>query len=97
MDVMLHVTSRKAGFIALPIMRALRRGRMDWACFITNDGAELLRDGAFVEALASAGRAVVCEHSWQASGGNSDNCPIERGSQTINSTMMAEADRVVSL
>ncbi len=97
MEVMVHVTSRKAGFIAVPIMRALGRGSIDWACFVTNDGAELLRQPAFLEALGTAGRAVVCEHSWEQSGGNADSCPMERGSQTINSTMMADAERLVSL
>ncbi len=94
---MLHVTSREAVAVAIPLMRALHRGGADWACFVTNDGAELLRDAGFVAALQSAGRAVVCEHSWEAAGGKAEDCPIERGSQTINSAMMAEADRVVSL
>ena len=96
MDVMLHVTSPEAGVVAIPLMKALGRGGVDWACFVTNDGTELLREEAFVEALQSAGRAVVCEHSWEAFGGSAGDCPIERGSQTINSAMMAEADRVVS-
>lgn len=97
MQVMLHVTSREAGRIAVPLMNALGRGGLDWACFVTNDGAELLRDEAFLKALQSAGRAVVCEHSWEGVGGAAANCPIERGSQTINSAMMGEAERLVSL
>ena len=97
MEIMLHVTTREAGGLAIPLMRALGRANIDWACFVTNDGAELLADSAFVAALGSAGRTVVCEHSWEAGGGSPETCPIERGSQTINSTMMAEADRVVSL
>lgn len=97
MDIMLHITHRGAGAIALGLMRALGRSKVEWGCFVTNDGAELLREAGFVEALAPAARAVVCEHSWQACGGSAGDCPIEKGSQTINSTMMADAEHVVSL
>jgi len=97
MEIMLHITSRDAGKLAVPLMRALSRAEVSWSCFMTNDGAELLRERAFTDALSGADRAVVCEHSWEKLANNGENCPIERGSQTINSTMMAEAERLVSL
>jgi hypothetical protein len=97
MEVMVHVTSRDAASVAAPLMRALTRGGAPWGCFFTNDGVRMLRDGDFIDALAGAERAVVCEHSWDMAGGTADDCPIERGSQTINSVMMAEAARLVSL
>lgn len=97
MDVMVHVTTPESGPIASPLMRALSRAGIDWGCFVTNDGVRLLRDDAFVTALAGARRAVVCEHSWEKAGGTAPDCPIELGSQTINSAMMADAARLISL
>ncbi len=97
MEIIVHVTSQNALAIATPLMRALTRGGVTWGCFVTNDGVALLRDGDFIEALSGAARAVACEHSWEKVGGTAADCPIERGSQTINSTMMAEAERLVSL
>ena len=97
MEIMLHITSRDAGALATALMRALSRAEVSWGCFVTNDGAELLRDSKFTDALGGAGRAVVCEHSWKKLVNAPQNCPVEQGSQTINSTMMAEAERLVSL
>ncbi len=97
MDIMVHVTTKDAAAVAPPLMRALNRAGVSWGCFVTNDGVVLLREPDFIEALSGATRSVACEHSWEKAGGASADCPIERGSQTINSTMMAEAERLVSL
>lgn len=96
MDVMVMITTRDSGRIAVPLMQALSRAGATWGCFFTNDGVELLLDDACRTAVKSAQRAVTCEHSWVAAsiGGA---CPVELGSQTINSAMMTEAGRVVSL
>ncbi len=96
MDVMLHVSSEDSAAIALSLARACGRAGIKWGCFLTNDGVKVLGDGAFVDALGSAERAAVCEHSWHLKMGDAD-CPIETGSQTVNSAMMAEAERVISL
>lgn len=94
---MVHVTTPEGGPIAIPLMHALTRAGAGWGCFVTNDGVRLLRDDAFVAALAGASRAVVCERSWEKAGGTANDCPIELGSQSINSAMMADAARLVSL
>jgi hypothetical protein len=39
---------------------------------------------------------VVCEESWHRFCSGLD-CPVENGSQTINSALMAEAEKVVAL
>ena len=41
-------------------------------------------------------RAVVCEESWHRFCGKA-SCPVELGSQTVNSALMGEAKKVVSL
>ncbi len=96
MDVMLHVSSADAAPAVLSLARACARAHIKWGCFFTNDGVRALADAALVDALSGAERAAVCEHSWQQVMGDGEP-PIEAGSQTVNSAMMAEADRVVSL
>ncbi len=96
MDVLIHMSSREATGLAVNLADALTRRGADWACFLTNDAVTAADTPAFVEAVKSASRAVVCEHSWDQHMTGRDN-PFERGSQTINSALMAEADRVVSL
>lgn len=97
MDVMVHLTTRDSGVIALALMHALERAGTSWECFVTNDGAELLKNGDIIAAMNVGNRAVVCEKSWDKLDNKPANCPIELGSQTINSAMMANAARVVSL
>ena len=96
MDVMLTITTRESGPIAVPLMQALSRAGVTWGCFFTNDGVELILDDVCQMAVKSAQRAVICEHSWAGASIGGD-CPVELGSQTINSAMMTEAGRVVSL
>lgn len=96
MEVMMHVSSADAGRAVLSLARACVRARIKWGCFFTNDGVRALTDAALVDVLAGAERAAVCEHSWQQVMGDGVP-PIEAGSQTINSAMMAEAARVISL
>ncbi|HEC90194.1 MAG TPA: hypothetical protein ENI55_00860 [Alphaproteobacteria bacterium] len=97
MDVMVHISSADGAAVAGPLMRALTRAGGAWGCFVTNDGVRLLDDDGIIEAMSGAARAVVCERSWEKTGRAVADCPIEKGSQTINSAMMAEARRLVSL
>ncbi len=97
MEIMVHISSGDGIAVAAPLMRALTRAKVAWGCFLTNDGVRLLDDDGIIEALGGAARAVVCERSWEKAGGAAADCPVERGSQTINSAMMAETRRLVSL
>lgn len=96
MDVLLHITSPQAAPIAAALGHALSEKGASWGCFLTNDGVTVLTDPAFEAALKSAARVAVCEHSWDLHMAGQE-CPAERGSQTVNSALMAEAARVVSL
>jgi hypothetical protein len=96
MDVLLHVTTPDAARIAAPLARALTAKGARWACFLTNDGVRALDDAGFAAALTRAERVSVCEHSWQQHMAGRA-CPAEPASQTVNSALMAEAKRVVSL
>ena len=96
MDVLLHITHPNAVHIATPLARALNTRGVSWACFLTNDGVKVLGDAEFKATLSGAARVAVCEHSWDLHMTGQD-CPAEQGSQTINSALMAEAAKVVSL
>ena len=96
MQMMFHVTTENAAPLVAPLAAACARAGISWGCFFTNDGVKVLADTAFVGVLAGADKAVVCEHSWHQFMGAAA-CPVELGSQTINSAMMAEAEKVVSL
>ena len=96
MDVLLHITTPDSARLAAPLGRALSRAGASWGVFLTNDGVKVLDDAGAAEAFADAARVAVCEHSWDIHAAGRA-CPVERGSQTVNSAMMAEADRVVSL
>ncbi len=94
--VFLHVATPEGGPIAAALARACARAGKSWSCFLTNDGVRALADPAIVAALKPGVRAVVCEHSWHQHMGGAA-CPLELGSQTVNSALMAEAGRVVSV
>ncbi len=96
MDVLLHITTPDAAPVAAAIGRALSAEGANWGCFLTNDGVTVLNDAGFVDAAKDAERIAVCEHSWDLHMAGQD-CPAERGSQTVNSALMAEAGQVVSL
>ncbi len=96
MDVLLHITAAQAAPIAGALGRAFSAQGATWACFLTNDGVKVLDDEAFNAARTGAVRVAVCEKSWDIHMAGRD-CPVERGSQTVNSGLMAEAARVVSL
>jgi hypothetical protein len=96
MEILFHVSCPEAKPLLAGLAAACHRAGAPYGCFFTNDGVRVLDDGDIVALLAGATRAVVCEHSWSAHMGKAD-CPVETGSQTVNSAMMAEARRVVSL
>jgi len=96
MDVLLHVTTPDAVRIALALGHALSERGATWGCFLTNDGVKALGDAAFLATIEGAQRVAVCEHSWDLHMAGQP-CPVEKGSQTINSALMGDADKVVSL
>jgi len=96
MDVLLHLTTPDAVRIAKPLASALSRQGVTWSCFLTNDGVTALSDAEFLGVSEGAERIAVCEHSWDLHMAG-QTCPVETGSQTINSQLMAEAAKVVSL
>lgn len=95
MDILLHITTPAAAPVAAALGRALSAKGASWAAFLTNDGVKVLGDPVFTAACAGAERVAACEHSWDLH--MTGDCPVERGSQTVNSGLMAEADRVISL
>lgn len=95
MKILFHVSTPDGGALLLPLAQAARRAGASFGAFFTHEGVLGLKDAALVAAL-SGRRAVVCEESWHRFCPGLD-CPVENGSQTINSALMGEAERVVSL
>ncbi len=96
MDVLLHLTTPDSARIAAPLGHALTERGATWGCFLTNDGVTALADADFLAASKKAERIAVCETSWDMHM-QGRTCPAEKGSQTINSALIAEAAKVVSL
>lgn len=95
MDILFHVSTEAGAQVLAPLARACRRGNHAFAAFFTHEGVRALRDADVQAALAGA-RAVVCEESWHRFCADAA-CPAELGSQTVNSALMGEARKVVSL
>lgn len=96
MNILFHVSTAAGGALLLPLAQAAQRAGASFAAFFTHEGVLGLKTDALVAALKSSERAVVCEESWHRFCPGLD-CPVENGSQTINSGLMAEADKVVAL
>lgn len=96
MNILFHVTTAGGGTLLAPLSRAAARKQASIAAFFTHEGVLGLKDPSLLDALAGAERTVVCEESWHRFCPGLD-CPVELGSQTANSALMAEADKVVAL
>lgn len=95
MDILFHVSTEAGAQFLLSLARACRRGNHVFAAFFTHEGVRALLDAELRAALEGS-RAVVCEESWHRFCGQAA-CPAELGSQTVNSALMGEARKVVSL
>lgn len=95
MNILFHVSTAAGGRLLHPLALAAQRANASFAAFFTHEGVMGLKDADLRAALAGS-RAVVCEESWHRFCHGLD-CPVEQGSQTINSSLMGEAERVVSL
>lgn len=96
MEILFHVSTSEGGRFLLPLAESCRRTGCAFGAFFTHEGVLGLKDRSLQTALKGAVQAVVCEESWHRFCGELA-CPIEQGSQTINSALMGEAKRVVSL
>jgi hypothetical protein len=96
MEILFHVSTAGGGQLLTPLAAAAARAGVDFGAFFTHEGVIGLGDPALLAALAPARRAVVCEESWHLFCPGLP-CPVEAGSQTINSVLMGAAKKVVSL
>ena len=98
MDILFHVATEAGAQVLLPLAQACRRGGHAFGAFFTHEGVRGLLNADLQAALrgSCAARVVVCEESWHRFCGEAA-CPVELGSQTVNSALMGEAKKVVSL
>ena len=96
MKILLEVSSGEAASVLLPLTRACDRNAVSWSCFFTGDGVKTLARDDVVATIERAATATACEVSWERYMGDKP-CPVEIGSQTNNSAMVGDVDKVVSL
>jgi hypothetical protein len=96
MDLLFHVSTAAGGRLLLPLVLAGQRAGCRIGAFFTHEGVLGLKDTDLTATLGSIERAVVCDESWHKFCPGL-GCPVEAGSQTINSALIGEAGKVVSL
>lgn len=96
LDLLIVLSTDRAAGVFVPLARAAARRRVVLGCFFTNDGVKLLADAAVQDVMRNASVAVACEHSWERNM-KGVSCPVDLGSQTDHSALVAQAARVVAL
>jgi hypothetical protein len=96
MKILFEVSSGDAASVLVPLARACDRNAVTWCCFFTGDGVKTLAHDDVLATIARADKAAACEVSWERYMGD-EPCPVEIGSQTNNSAMVGDVDKIVSL
>ncbi len=97
MKIMFEVSSADAADILVSLARACDRNALTWGCFFTGDGVKTLtREDVLATVEGGAAKAAACEVSWERHMGTRSS-PVEIGSQTNNSAMVGDFDKIVSL
>lgn len=96
MELMFLVSEGRAAELMVPMLRACERRGTAFGCFFTNDGVRALAHDELCRLMRFARQAVACELSWERYMAGRE-CPVELGSQTNSSAMVAEARHVVSI
>ncbi len=96
MKILFEVSSGDSANVLVPLARACDRNAVTWSCFFTGDGVKTLARDDVVAMVAGATKATACEVSWERHMGDQP-CPVEIGSQTNNSAMVGDVDKIVSI
>ncbi|NNG12953.1 MAG: hypothetical protein HKM88_06855 [Halobacteria archaeon] len=96
MNILFEVSSGDAADVLVPLARACDRNAVAWSCFFTGDGVKALARDDVLATVAGAAKAAACEVSWERYMGEKP-CPVEIGSQTNNSAMVGDTDKIISL
>ena len=98
-DVLIVVSSKRAGPFFRGMAAALERAGCSWSVFLTHNGVQLVAEPWFTDTVKSSHEAVMCAESWSSNESLQslpDDSPIVVGSQTNHAGMVADASRVVS-
>ncbi len=96
MNILFEVSSGDAADVLVPLARACDRNAVAWSCFFTGDGVKTLARDDVLATVTGAAKAAACEVSWERYMGEKP-CPVEIGSQTNNSAMVGDTDKIISL
>jgi len=96
MKILFEVSSGESANVLVPLARACDRNAVTWSCFFTGDGVKTLAREEVRATVAGALKAMACEVSWERHMGDQP-CPVKIGSQTNNSAMVGDVDKIVSI
>ena len=96
MKILFEISSGDAASVLVPLAQACDRNAVTWGCFFTGDGVKTLARDDVLATIPGAAKAAACEVSWERYMGDLP-CPVEIGSQTNNSAMVGDAEKIVSL
>ncbi|MES2406424.1 MAG: hypothetical protein V4528_03785 [Pseudomonadota bacterium] len=96
MEMLFVISTDRGSHVLAPLAHACIRKGIAWSCFFTNDGVRILAETDIKNLMGVANQAIACEHSWQRFMAT-ENCPVELGSQTNHSALLAHAARVITL
>ena len=96
MKFLFEITSKDAAKILVPMASACNRAGISWSCFFTGEGVLCLSNEEANKVIKTATLAIVCEISWETHIGET-TCPVKLGSQTNNSEIVGDCDKIISL
>ena len=94
--VLFVISHQNASKVFEPLAMSCIRQNISYECFFTGIGVKNLNESALEYVIQSAQKSIVCHQSWEIHCQNNKS-PVEEGSQTNLSEMIAKHDRVISL
>ena len=96
MNLLLIVSHKNLEAFLCPFISQLVERGIQFQCFFTGEGVLNLEQSELIDLLKKSSSSVVCHQSWQKFF-NKTSSPINEGSQTNLSEMIADQVKVVSL
>lgn len=96
MNILLVISHDNLENFICPLITKFIERKIDFQCFLTGSGVMNLNKKEVVALINKGEKSIVCHQSWQRYFGEKKP-PIDEGSQTNLSEMIAEDIKVVSL
>ena len=96
MNILLVISHNNLENFLHPLLEKFNEREIKFSCFFTGTGVLNLTDSKLLKVLDISSKAIVCHQSWEKYFPEKKS-PIEEGSQTNLSEMIAGDFKVVSL